>query len=131
MDADQKQPNRAGGVWNRLWSFAWRRRPPHPSIASVMAQWAEYELIFNDILQRLNAQLARQAKYEKAALARLAAEGGTGEVDGSDGSVVTPVPILSAKAALRSRVAQEKFGGRVQAILEAKESRNVDSGTGG
>lgn len=95
-----------------------------------MAQWAEYELIFNDILQRLNAQLARQAKYEKAALTRLAAEGGAGD-DGNGSESGPPVPILSAKAALRTRVAQERFGGRVQAILEAKEARNVDSGTGG
>lgn len=94
-----------------------------------MAQWAEYELIFNDILQRLNAQLARQAKYEKQALARLAAEGGTGDEDRSLTST-SPVPILSAKQALRSRVAQEKFGGRVQEILAAKEARNVNSGSG-
>lgn len=130
MDSDQKQRNPRGGVWARVRALFGPHRPPHPSIAQVMAQWVEYELIFNDILQRLNAQLARQAKYEKAARARLAAEGGMGEVDnGSDGAA--PIPILGAKQALRSRVAQEKFGGRVQAILEAKEARNVDSGQGG
>lgn len=130
MEADQKQPNRREGVWKRLRSFFPRRPPAHPSIAAVMAQWAEYELIFNDILQRLNAQLARQAKYEKAALARLTAEGGAG-ADGSEPDVAHTAPILSTKQALRSRIARERFGGRMDAILAAKEARHVDSGTGG
>lgn len=125
MESEQKQAIPRRGVWASLRQRFGPRRTPHPSIAAVMAQWAEYELIFNDILQRLNAQLARQAKYEKAALARLAAEGRMG--DGRDGSVSeAPIPILGSKQALRSRVAQEKFGGRVHAILAAKEARNVD-----
>ena len=130
MEADQKQPNPRRRPWEAFRARLRRKPPPHPSIAAVMAQWAEYELIFNDILQRLNAQLARQAKYEKAALARLSAEGGAG--GGSDGSEpVAPTPILSTKQALRSRIADQKFGGRVAAILAAKEQRNVDSGTSG
>ncbi len=127
-DAKQRDPRR--GVWASLRARFGPRRTPHPSIAAVMAQWAEYELLFNDMLNRFNALLARQAKAEKAILTRLAAEGGAGdEGHGSDGAA--PVPILSSKAALRTRIAHERFGGRVEAILAAKESRNVDSGTGG
>lgn len=95
-----------------------------------MAQWAEYELIFNDILQRLNAQLARQAKYEKAALARLTAEGGVGE-GRDDAEPVAPAPILSPKRALQVQLGRQRFGGRAAAILAAKESRNVDSDSSG
>lgn len=130
MATDVNQSNPRGGVWARVWSLIHGRRAPHPSIAQVMAQWAEYELLFNDMLTRFNALLARQAKAEKATLARLAAEGGTeAVVHGSEGEA--SVPILSAKQILRTRIAQERFGGRVEAILAAKEARNVDSGTSG
>lgn len=121
METEQKQVNRRGGVWSRLRVAFTARRTPDPSIAQVMAQWVEYELIFNDILQRLNAQLARQAKYEKAALARLTTETAPEPTQ-------LPPPVLNSKQQLRSHMAQQRFGGRVQAILAAKENRDVNSG---
>jgi hypothetical protein len=102
MDPVENQNNRAEGLWHRLRRIFRRNRAPDPSIASVMAQWAEYELIFNDILMRLNAQLARQAKVEKKQLERL-----TGD---DSGPVVAPArPIADmTKAELRSHFGPQR-----------------------
>ena len=110
MNPTKNQTNRAGGVWNRLWSLAWRRRPPDPSIASVMAQWAEYELIFNDILMRLNAQLARQAKVEKKQLERLTREAGNGT---PEHPVAAPMVARMTKAELRAHFGPQRPGARL------------------
>ena len=112
MSAERKPP----GVLARVFGAMARRRDPELSIAQVMAQWAEYELIFNDILQRLNAQLARQAKYEKRRL----------EAQTAEAPPVQPVtPTYSdPKQALRSRYAAQRYGGRIQALLNAKEQPN-------
>lgn len=40
----------------------------------LQAEWAEYQMVFDDLLKRLSAQLARQAKAEKARLDRLTVE---------------------------------------------------------
>jgi len=78
--------------------FRRAERAPEPTIVEIMAQWAEYELIFNDLLTRLSAMLARQAKMEKKRLERL--------------SEAEPTPkapevqqFLDGKAALRRRYA--------------------------
>jgi hypothetical protein len=86
-----------------------------------MAQWAEYELIFNDILQRLNAQLARQAKFEKKALERLTLEGGD-DHNGADPTVASPI-LQTSKQALRSAWAVQRYGGLVRTLVESKEAR--------
>lgn len=92
--------------------LSWLRRDPEPSIAAVMAQWLEYELIFNDILTRLSAQLARQAKIEKKRLDR----------DQGAETRAAPLPSVSTKAGLRSQYAVSRFGSRIQAILADKQA---------
>lgn len=109
MDPEETQPRRV--TRPRRSFLSWLRRDPEPSIAAVMAQWLEYELIFNDILTRLGAQLARQAKIEKRRLQRE-------QVDIRP----APAPAQSAKAALRSQYALSRFGGRVERILAEKQA---------
>lgn len=47
------------------WVHAWRvLRGQEVTPHQVAAEWLEYKLIFNDILTRLGAQLARAAKVE-------------------------------------------------------------------
>ena len=116
MKATETQPNQREGLWSRLRARL-SRKPPHPpSIAAVMSQWAEYELIFNDILQRLNAQLARQAKFEKKALERLTQDNG----EALDSSL--PV-LLTSKQQLRSAWAAQRYGGVLQSLQNTKEAR--------
>lgn len=111
-----------GGRKPRRTLRRWLRRDPpapQPSIVRVMAEWAEYQVIFNDILVRLSAQLARQAQYEKKRLKAVdqAPEQPTPEH-------APPVVAGSTKAALRSRYAMQRFGGRVQALLDSKPGGN-------
>lgn len=117
MTPDENQAHPREGLLNRFRRTFSRQAPQDPTIVQVMAQWAEYELIFNDILLRLNAQLARQAKVQKKALARIA----------QDEAAETPeaapsAPHQTTKQALRSQVARQQFGPRIDAILAAKEA---------
>ena len=61
----------------------------------IMADWAEYQFIFNDLLERWSAKLAREAKAEKKRIARL------------EPDTVPPValPPQNPKAALRRKMA--------------------------
>ena len=115
---------------SRPWWAFWRTTAadpmPEPSIAAVMSQWAEYEIIFNDILQRLNAQLARQAKYQKKQNELLTREEST-----PHGAGPPAAPILSGKQALRSAYAAQRYGGRIAALQNAKEQRDVSIGESG
>lgn len=63
----------------------------------IQAEWVEYKLIFEDILQRFSAQLARNAKMEKKRLKRLAEDAPTERPE-----VVGP---RDRKAELRRRAA--------------------------
>ena len=122
MEADQKQGSPRKRPWEAFRARL-RRKPTHPpSIAAVMAQWAEYELIFNDILQRLNAQLARQAKMEKKALERLTLEVVEERDTNGDFGAHTHAGQTS-KQALRSAWAAQRYGGLVQSLVESKEAR--------
>lgn len=94
-----------------------------------MAQWTEYELIFNDILTRLNAQLARHAKMEKKALERAARELGEAPAGMGNGNQL-PLPPVSPKAALRSQYATGRYGSRIAALLASKEGQNVSEHQG-
>ena len=109
MDPDKTQPTEAPRPRRTFWS--WLRRDPDPSIATVMAQWLEYELIFNDILTRLSAQLARQAKMEKRRLER----------EHTPDSRAAPRHIPTTKQQLRSQYALSRFGSRIQNIIEQKQ----------
>ena len=123
MEAGQKQKNARGGVWARVRALIRPPRPPDPSLAAVMAQWAEYELIFNDILARLNAQLARQAKIEKQRLARMVSEG---RGDGNGAVEVTPV-LAMTKAELRAHFGPQRPGPRLPRSEEHDESAEIRS----
>lgn len=118
MEAERKQKRT---LLDRLRALRRPPPPPDPSIVQVMAQWAEYELIFNDILTRLNAQLARQAKADKKALERALQENPEQQ---------TVLPLQSPKAALRSAYATGRYGDRIGTLLAAKESNNerIDQG---
>jgi hypothetical protein len=81
-----------------------------------MAEWAEYQLIFNDILTRLSAHLARQAKVDKKRL--------DAQVRDAPETVAAPVSAPGGKQALRSQYAMQRFGGRIQALMDAKPGGN-------
>jgi len=121
MDIDETQTKRPQ---KRQIRFSWpfrRRPPPDPSIAQVMAQWGEYELIFNDILTRLNAQLARQAKMQKRALEKIKLDGEAEPTNGAH-TVAPPLAVQSSKQALRSAYAANRYGSRITAIVNSKEA---------
>ena len=111
MDSERtlhpKRQNRLRAAWRAYWGV-------DPSIVTVMAEWAEYELIFTDILTRLSAQLARQAKLEKRKIDKhLAAEA-------PHPVVQTALP--TTKQALRSQAAVQMYGSRIGELLARKQS---------
>jgi hypothetical protein len=121
MDIEQTQTDPQESAPRRRW---WQKAPPpppDPTIATIMAQWGEYELIFNDILTRLNAQLARQAKMQKRAFEKVKLEGEQEAVNGPSPAIPTVPAFQSPKQALRSAYASQRFGARVQAIVSSKE----------
>lgn len=65
----------------------------------IAAEWLEYKLIFEDILSRFGAQLARGAQAEKKRIER------TME---SPDQLPLPMRARSGKAAVRARVARMK-----------------------
>lgn len=83
----------------------------------IQAEWLEYQVIFNDILTRWSASLARQAKVEKeraTALAQAAPE--------------TEAPV-SSKAELRSRAADRMgLGALRRRIRPAPPTEHANGG---
>ena len=78
----------------------------------LQADWVEYQQIFNDLLDRWSAKLARDAKAEKERIKRL------------DVPVALPPPeVTDTKAELRRRVAGLRGFGLVepQPLLEEKK----------
>ncbi len=67
--------------------------------AQIFAEWAEYQLMFGDLLTRFSALLARQAKSEKKRVSKQVAEPDARPVAKS---AAAPTP----KAELRRRAAQ-------------------------
>ena len=60
----------------------------------IVAEWVEYQCIFNDLLERWSAKLARDSKAEKKRIQRL------------DVAPEVPTPeLVTGKAELRRRVA--------------------------
>ncbi len=122
MDTDETQTDPQEAPPGRRW---WQRKPkppPDPAIHLVMAQWGEYELIFNDILTRLNAQLARQAKMQKRALERIKLEGEPEPQIGAHPEGPPPV-LQSSKQQLRTAWAAQRYGGILQSLTNSKEAR--------
>lgn len=98
------------GRLRRAWE-ALRGRNIYPSdIVRIQAEWVEYKLLFQDLLERQSAMLARQAKAEKARVARL-------QEDAPDR--LTP-PHTSAKAAVRAQAAAMRGLAAYQRQLELK-----------
>lgn len=95
-EAGASTPSREPGRLRAAWAVL---RGERLVPAQIQAEWAEYQLIFSDMLQRWSAMQARAAKLERARLARMAEDRGN--------QVPTrPVPTAD-KAALRSMAAQK------------------------
>ena len=71
----------------------------------VQAEWLTYQQIFDDVLQRLGAQLARQAKFQKESLKRHLEEHPS---DGPTSSSPRLDDLQERKNALRQRFAQAR-----------------------
>jgi len=69
----------------------------------MQVEWIEYKLIFNDILTRFGAQLAREIQVEKRKAKR----------EEKEQTQAAPPRVPSAKAAVRTRVASMLLGGRL------------------
>lgn len=84
--------------------------------AQIRAEWAEYQIIFQDLLTRQSALLARQAKMEKRRLERLTVP--------PDPEAIQP-PARTGKADLRRRAALAKgLGGQISLL---KDRANVET----
>lgn len=73
----------------------------------IEAEWVEYKTIFEDLLKRHGAMLARSAKSEKARLDRIQEDLGH-----------RPAAGASTKAELRARAAELRGLGRFRTQLE-------------
>lgn len=128
MPQDERESPRRPGPLTRLRS--WLSRDPvdsHPSIIQIRAEWAEYQIVFNDILTRWSAKLAREAKVEAKRQARLQ-EAITSASDGPDHR---PPPLaLTGKQALRSRFAAQVLGGGFSHLPRNGETHDVDASQG-
>lgn len=92
--AENRPPGRLRAAWRVL-------RGEAVVHDQIRAEWAEYQAMFSDLLQRWSAMQARQAKLEKARLKRVQED-----VQAAQGDApFRPVP-GGDKAALRSLAAQ-------------------------
>lgn len=80
----------------------------------IQADWVEYQCIFNDLLERWSAKLARDAKAEKERIRRL-----------DTATPVAQVPqVPDAKQELRRKVAQMRGFGLVDEVHQKPEVKN-------
>lgn len=93
-DPQQKPIGRLLAAWRVLRGES--LTPPQ-----VMAQWIEYQLLFDGILDKLNTALARLAKRDQRTLAKQL-EVLSHEPE-SAGEASRPISLKERKAALRSR----------------------------
>jgi uncharacterized protein YyaL (SSP411 family) len=75
---EDEQPDTSEELSSRRWSFLDRLRASaqvmrgHRLVpAQIHAEWIEYQQLLDDLLKRLSAQLARQARSEKARVKQL------------------------------------------------------------
>lgn len=96
-----------------FWSWLLNRpvEPEPPSLIQLRAEWAEYQVAFNDLIIKFSALLARQVKAEKKRAERNA------EPTETPAAFQAPA---SGKAALRSQVAYRMYGDRIGRLLEAR-----------
>lgn len=102
--ASQRPPGKLAAAWRVL-------RGEDVVPAQIRVEWAEYQLAFGDLINRLSAMLARQAKAEKRRaeqLAEFAAQASTEQE-------APATNLRERKAQLRRRV----FGGRVATAQDA------------
>lgn len=92
--AEVERPGRFAAAWSVL-------RGQRLTPRQIQSEWLEYQQIFESILQRLSAQLARQARSEKLRLAALVPESS----DQPPQEDASSHDQKSHKAALRSRSA--------------------------
>lgn len=112
-----RRPSRLRAAW---WVLFGKRLVPE----QIQAEWQEYQLIFNDLLQRQSALLARSAKAEKERLKSLAQE------SEQPAAQLSLLPSGSSKAALRS-VAAERLGlGPLRARLPSSQPHQVEESAG-
>lgn len=88
-------PGRLRSAWSVL-------RGQRVTPLQMQVEWIEYKLIFNDILTRFGAQLARDVQAEKRRVKKELSQ-----------SQPAPTAVPSSKAAVRSRVASMVLGGRL------------------
>ena len=80
----------------------------------IEKEWLEYKMIFEDLLQRWSASLARDAKAEKARIDRL-----------NESRAPAQAPPQGTKAELRARFAAMRgIGGPSQTSLDIDGSEN-------
>lgn len=105
MSAEKKAdagPPIAPGRFRAAWSvLRGQRLVP----LQVQAEWLTYQQIFDDVLQRLGAQLARQAKAESDRLKRFLKE--HPEVDSAE-QLASLSDVQERKNALRQRFAAQR-----------------------
>lgn len=92
----EPEPERIGRL-----RAAWQALMGRPVLhEQARREWFEYKQMFDDIMQRLGAQLARQAKQQKVELQRLIDDAGEPPVRDVPGGA------SSRKADLRRRAAE-------------------------
>lgn len=99
QSAQRVDPGRLRSAWSVLRG---QRLVP----LQIQMEWLEYQQIFDDVLKRFSAQLARQARAEKDRLKKMMPEPSS---EGRSQPDVHPLSDhLSRKNALRSRVARAR-----------------------
>lgn len=76
----------------------------------IIGEWLEYQLIFNDLLERWSAKLAREAKQEKKRQERLEPL--------SPQLPFAPAPAVDRKTELRRRAFSLSHGGPIPHLKE-------------
>lgn len=86
----------------------------------IQAEWAEYQLIFSDLLSRQSALLARHAKAEKKRLERLQESHPSSQA--APQLSLLPSGLPSRKSELRARAADLRGLGPLRASLAVNQS---------
>ena len=110
---EQVAPGRFSAAWSVLRG---QRLVP----LQVQAEWLTYQQIFDDVLKRLGAQLARQAKAEKGRLDQFLLEHPE-SFEPPSLRLSSQDDLRSRKDAIRERFAQRRAGNAVSAPQQPAE----------